>query len=187
MNTTEIKIRKLENDTNNPAPLLAQFGGQTAPQRAYIEFDCENKAVHAAYNPEVGSNGAVPMDVWHRRALRFTCPNNQDAEYYNDLMADLLPTLEKILSGYESVWDGSNYIGKYTDEAEAAIEEAEKECAYDPGEGYALWSAADWFAGMDFDSLLTIVARELVLSAMSDHAILDDDDVEEYLKEQFEG
>jgi hypothetical protein len=115
-----VDITIIEIDLNNPNYLHFQYQGQCNPQPCYIELDCENEEMTADYNSEIG-NG-VPGKVWHDRILRFSIPCI-NSEAANALMKSLLPLAEKIVDGYECIWNGSNHIGTFTEEAQEAREE----------------------------------------------------------------
>lgn len=100
-------------------PLYVQYAGQSQPQGAYIALDCRDGQVWADYNGEVGN--AVPMDVWHGHVQRFSVPASTDGRTINWLMDTLRPEFATIASGYEEVWDGSNHVARFGDEAEAAL------------------------------------------------------------------
>jgi len=105
--------------------IYRQYDGQCQPQPCYIEIDLERDTIEASYNAEIGN--AVPMEVWHGLRRRYEIPCIFPATA-DELMAELLPLAERMAAGYECVWDGNNYIGELTDDAQAASDEIERIC-----------------------------------------------------------
>lgn len=129
------------------AELHLQYRGQTSPQDVFVELDCEERTLHAQANGEIGN--AVPARVWHRRALRWGIPA-LTADAANDLLERIAPIAAEVCEGYESHWNGSNHVGRYSADAEAAIEAIEALCEAAGGEGEELtaWDAEEWIGGI---------------------------------------
>jgi hypothetical protein len=130
--------------------LHCQYPGQTSAQPVHVELDCrEEGALSASYNPEIGSG--VPETVHARFVLRWTIPALK-ADAANELLAKIAPLAERIVSGFDEVWNGSNFVGDFDDDADDACEDIEALCdkARGAGEDEALsvWQAADWYAGV---------------------------------------
>lgn len=84
-----------------------------------------------------------PMDEFHGTATAFSLPSNVDASDLARWVREKLS--EKIIeinNGYEEVWDGSNYVGKFVEdeEIEAMIENAPTLS----GDNAGLWDVSDW-------------------------------------------
>jgi len=120
-----MKITEL--DEANPAALHCHYDGQIEAQPVYIEIDPEAGTVSADCNGEIGN--AIPMNVYHGRIMRVGIPC-LTASAANRLMRDLLPLVEKLAAGYTCEWDGSNNVGRLTDEAMAALEAIQYRCMY---------------------------------------------------------
>ena len=114
--------------------IYCQYDGQCQPQDCYIEIDLDNSKIEASYNGEIGN--AVPMAVWHNRISRYEIPCIFPATA-DELMKELLPLAERMEAGYESIWDGSNYVGSLTEDAQAASDEIERICQEVEGEDCA--------------------------------------------------
>lgn len=98
------------------APVFCQYAGQCNPQPAYLSFDPSAEgdiALHADYSGEIGN--AVPVDVWHRRILRFRISPLSSRESLLALADDakLEALLEAVRAAYSCNWDGNNYVGTY--------------------------------------------------------------------------
>ena len=161
--------------------LYGQFDGQTERQDCYIWLDCESATVGANYNGEIGN--AVPSDVYHGLVRRYYLPYPIYASAANNLMAKIAPLAERVCGGFEVVWDGTNRIGKLSDDALLAESEIEHliEQSLDEADAIKAWNAADWLQETD---PLT-VAEELGITAdMSEDDVLalEKDAVELYLE-----
>lgn len=112
-------ILELHGDT----PLFCQYGGQYNPQSAYLYLD-ENGNVSADYDPNIG--GGMGVDVWHGRTIRWSLPWFLSAQtIIKAVKGDLLPLLKRVHEGHDDIWDGNNYVGRLTCDAEIAKEEIE--------------------------------------------------------------
>jgi hypothetical protein len=124
--------------------LYHQYPGQTASQEVYAELDCEEKTLRLDWNGEIGN--AVPFSVWHRRILRFSVPGALMSDAAKELLDRITPLAQTVIDGYSCEWDGSNHVGRYTDEAEEACDEIRDVCAtVDSSDIYSEWDPADWF------------------------------------------
>ena len=122
--TAQLTIKSL--DESRPHQLFEQYAGQTKPQRAYIALDLRDGTMTAGYNPEIGN--AIPMDVWQGLIRRWYMPPFA-AETANRIMQDMAELAQRVLDGAEILWDGngSNMIGRLTDDAQAAVKEIGQE------------------------------------------------------------
>ena len=109
---------KIQIPNRKQKPVFFQYQGQCAPQYAYLEFDpmtpaTEEIVLTADYSGEIG-NG-VPHDVWHNLILRIGIPSDVTLKALNALKKDarLIGMLEQLREGYDQVWDGNNYVGKF--------------------------------------------------------------------------
>ena len=124
-----VTIKKLS--TVDQDYLAFSYPQQCQAQPCYIELDCEDETLEADYSSEIGN--AVPAYVWNNRAIRFRIPA-LTADAANSLMEDLLERCQKIVDGYENVWDGNNYVGKFTVEAQELIDALHYELQYYEGD-----------------------------------------------------
>lgn len=103
------------------APLYCKYDGQSNPQPAYVELDCRGCGeIIADYNAGVGND--IPFYYYHDLAVRWAISPETSGKSLKELLADenFINLCERILSGFEEVWDGNNYVGKYSDDAETA-------------------------------------------------------------------
>ena len=100
--------------------LYCHYPGQSDPQRAYIELDVRTLRLSARYNGEIGT--AVPMDVYYGYRKRWEIPILTGAAA-TELMLSIVPLATRIVAGYTKIWNGNNYVARYTDDAHTAIEE----------------------------------------------------------------
>ena len=109
---------KIQIPNKKRKPVFCQYDGQCFPQYAYLEFDpmtpaTEEIVLIADYSGEIG-NG-VPHDVWHNLIVRIGVPSEVTLKALNTLRKDekLIGMLEELREGYDQVWDGNNYVGKF--------------------------------------------------------------------------
>jgi hypothetical protein len=109
---------KIQIPNRKQKPVFFQYQGQYAPQYAYLEFDpmtpaTEEIVLTADYSGEIG-NG-VPSDVWHNLILRIGIPSDVTLKALNVIKKDerLVSMLEELREGYDQVWNGSNWVGKF--------------------------------------------------------------------------
>lgn len=135
-----------DNLRGHVAPLYRRYPQQSQPQPAYITIT-EDGDVSAGHSGEVGD--AVPMAVWHHRTLRVPV----HAAMLGDALADLLESaearalLERIHAGHSIEWDGSNHVGRLSDDARAALDDLHT-LVRDAGEDTSMlaevWTADAW-------------------------------------------
>lgn len=118
-------------ECTKPAELYRRYPGQTSPQNCYIELDLRNRTLLADYDSEVG--GAVPISVYHGFERRYPIPVLTSAAA-NDLMQQIRPLAERILSDWEEEWDGNNMKAVLGDDAQAAEAEIENTLGVDSSE-----------------------------------------------------
>lgn len=109
---------KIHTHNRRRQPVFCQYKGQCFPQPAYLEFDPMTNAgeeivLTADYSGAIG-NG-VPMDVWHNLILRFGVPSQVTLKALSALKKDerMISMLEELREGYDQVWNGSNWVGKF--------------------------------------------------------------------------
>jgi hypothetical protein len=57
------------------------------------------------------------MAVWHNLELRFSVLATVSGKALTDFCQDHAQFFERICNGFESVWDGNNYVGRYSPDA----------------------------------------------------------------------
>jgi hypothetical protein len=138
MKMSDVTVTVIE--TKSEYDLHCHYSGQTQRQGCYIELDCPNKTLSAHYNSEIGN--AIPFSVYHGHDQWFGI-NLMRGSTADALMEEILPLAQRVVDGYDSVWNGSNHIAKFTDDAQNAIDEIEAIC--DSAEGdLEVWDAGDW-------------------------------------------
>lgn len=125
--------------------LYHKYPGQTAPQDAYLGLDCETGVLSCDYRVEVGSG--LPAAVWNGHYQRWDIPHLTPAAA-NQLMADVLALAQRVMAGYESVWNGQTFGAQFTVDAVAAMEAIAELCEaenFDEGSLLTVWEADAWF------------------------------------------
>lgn len=101
-------------------PVYAQFSGQCMPQPAYLELDIRDGSLDADYSGDIGN--AVPGAVWHDLVLRFKLGPETTAGQIEKIINDNKDLFQSILDGSESHWNGSNWVGKFSESAQELID-----------------------------------------------------------------
>lgn len=127
-----MKKKKAEAETEIKVVIggtYCKYDGQNRPQRSMLELDCEKAVLRTTFNPSVGVE-AVSSDVWHGHVKRWDIAALLP-HVCRELCDEVLPLCRTIIDGYEGVWDGNNYVAKFTEEAQDAKEAVERICRSD--------------------------------------------------------
>lgn len=198
-----MKIKTVcKTDEDGIFPVYAKYKNQTESQSAFVELDLKNKLLSADYSSNIGST--IPMYVYHRHAIRFPILSQTTKDTINDLLDEIEPLANRVLGGYESVWNGNNYVGKFTDDAADAIEIIERICEDIPSRDvYERCDVYDWYQWVEDDIKIKIktaetaeeIAKELWDELQDDLAgdiainnvvpDFDQSDIENYLEHRF--
>lgn len=117
------QVRSIFNSTDK-FPVYSHYAGQILPQPAFISLDCRTGEVSADYSGEIGN--AVPSTVWHGLELRFTINSMATADDITTMIEDNMSRFQAIVDGFEDVWNGNNWVGRFTDEAQRHIDELQE-------------------------------------------------------------
>jgi hypothetical protein len=167
--------------------LFLKYDGQINPQDTFVELDCDEKTLTAKANES--TSFSVPESVFNGCVLRFPC-SCLKIDAANALLDEALSLAQKIVDGYKSVWDGSNWKGKYTAEAQRAITELKRLCwdfgyledliTYeDAKDYYSDWEDELGVTANTTDEELEAIADELRSEAEVDILL----DLDEYLRD----
>ena len=117
-----LNFDQIESIREEKAPLYSQYPQQLQPQPAYIYLR-ENGVVEADYTGEIGN--ARPADEWHGRTLTWRITPYLSGSAIHNLIHgdDVKPLLERVHAGHDTEWNGNNYIGTLTADAESAYEQ----------------------------------------------------------------
>jgi hypothetical protein len=121
--------------------LYHQYPRQSNPQPCYVELDCRTGELTADYNSEIGN--AVPASVYHGHTRRWAIPI-LGADAANELLQAIAPLAERVLAGYDSVWNGNNLVAELTPGAADAIDRIQAACEEtfdDESGGLEAWEA----------------------------------------------
>lgn len=142
------------------APLYQKYPGQLAAQPAYVAL--VNGELSAEASPEIGN--AVPMNVHHGIALRWSVDNALTGDQVTALLAELEPLAKRVTAGLTVDWNGHNHVGTLDADAQAASDEIEKLCAF--AEGAAeIWQVADWLPNETVDDMVKLGATAAEIAA----------------------
>lgn len=130
--------------------LHRQYAGQSAPQPCYVSLDCDSGTLSASYNPEIGN--ALPFAVYHGHVQRWSIPALK-ADVVNALLREIAPLAERMIAGYERVWDGHNHVAEFSEDADEADDAIVALCNRvtedaDEHSTVQVWDASEWFGGI---------------------------------------
>lgn len=98
------------------------YQGQCNPQGRFFEIDADG-LVEVDVNPEIGN--AVPSKVCNGELQRISIPHGMSRKqiigFYNDNRSDF----KAVVDGLSVKWNGSNHVGRLTEDARAAMERLE--------------------------------------------------------------
>ena len=163
---TQITIHRPSPDAG-PLPLYKHYPSQSSPQPTYIELECDDGNLLADYRAEIG-NGVSPAE-YHRCTLTWDIPSAMDLAGINALLDEIAPYAQQIIDGYEHAWDGSNYVGVYSREAQDTIDLVADICRRaDATSAYEIYAVDDWFCSdpATREELLSIPADEIDAQAV---------------------
>lgn len=134
------------------------------PQAVFVELNCDSRILSAEVDGDIGG---MPIRVWEQRRLRWSI-RPMSAAAANDLLANIKPLAERIVDGYELEWDGTDYVGAHSDDAQEAREAIEWLCAESTSD-FRVVDASDWYAG--FGSLRQQADHFRITAASTDEEL----------------
>jgi hypothetical protein len=92
------------------------------------------------------NDNSTPMDEWNNLVLTWSVNNYPSEADMREWIADNMDAFTTICDGFEAHWDGSNIVGRYTDEARAVAESIEFLFDNDGGpiNYYEFWTVESW-------------------------------------------
>jgi len=158
-----------------------------------IEFDPREDKVNIY---DWHGNGQT-MTSYLRQTLFLGSANHANFADLDELVEfleseDTQETLRIIAAGHEIEWDGSNHVGRLTDEARGLLEQLDEKITEVLNQLPSFWSADKWFNGVDVVKEM-IRAEADIESYASDEAHkaspdirLDEEEVARYLTRKLE-
>lgn len=130
--------------------LHRQYAGQHKAQPCYVSLDCASGRLTAEHDPEIGN--AVPFVVYHGHVQRWSIPALK-ADVVNALLREIAPLAERMIAGYERVWDGHNHVAEFSEDADEADDAIVALCNRvtedaDEHSTVQVWDASEWFGGI---------------------------------------
>lgn len=128
------------------APLYEKYPSQINAQPAFLQLNPESKTVSFGITYTPGPPYGTPMEVFHGHVLRWHVHNELTVRGCDDLVADLMPLLERIVAGHEVVWNGSNHVGRLNNDATDANESVDQFCeqASETYDCVDVWPVGTW-------------------------------------------
>jgi hypothetical protein len=147
MESQKLDIREYKDEK---LPVYCKYNGQFQAQPAYISLDVDGE-VRARYNGNIGSGTTVRH--WHGLEIHWSIPANMTGEQIDMFIEEIKPLLEKVYDGHTEVWDGNNYVGKLTEEAEDAKHEIDYLCHQLSGD-IEIWGVSDWLQNVVYKDIV---------------------------------
>lgn len=101
-------------------PTFDHYQNTGAPTQTELWYDPRSNEVQV--RQECKTNSTL-LDVYHGNILTCHLDGHPREEDVRQVIEDSEDLLERVRNGYESHWDGSNLVGKYTADAKKAWEE----------------------------------------------------------------
>lgn len=149
---------------------------------AYLYFNPEERRLWFETRNRFEDSG-IPMEVWHGMILRWRLPLSTDGEALSGAIADgeFDNLLDRIVAGFSSEWDGSNWVGRFSEDAVSAREEIYERLNGFVDNAIGVWEADEWLLhtpneelglspGMT-DEELEELAKKLEREAEEEHGI----------------
>src|SRR5690606_1337591 len=115
-------------------------------EAAYLYFNPEKQRIWFETRNRF-EDSSIPMEVWNGMILRWRLPLSTDGEALSGAIADgeFDDLLDRIVAGFSSEWDGSNWVGHLSQDAVSA-----REAMYERINGFVdnaigVWEADEWF------------------------------------------
>lgn len=181
-------------DKSKKAPLFHQYPGQLQPQPAHIQLAPESRTVSADWSGEIGGY-TIPTRVWNDLELRFAVPANVRGDALVEFCEQHDELFARICDGFREEWNGSDLVGKYNDDALAAIDEIKRLIEAEMSDElvdvttiagfYAESSLSEiWPDGKTLDEAATALAELAKTEAPDEVEVLgDEDDAREFILE----
>jgi hypothetical protein len=129
-------------DLSKQAALACWYPSQTAPQPVCFELDCDTGDLRLIYDPEIGPG--IPVGVYHGRVRRYYVSSIPSAFQAIEWLGQAAEYAEDVIRGYKLVWNGSNHVGVFDEDARNA-DTAFELWARELDDGYIeYWDTLDW-------------------------------------------
>lgn len=117
MENNKVRISEVKEKTE----LYCHYDGQYEAQQVFIELDPSEGSVTMRHSELIG--GGLSIATANGLIREYAVRGIPTAERANEIMEELLPLFERVCTGFESRWDGSNWVGQLSADAEEAEEE----------------------------------------------------------------
>ena len=128
MTTLNINI----SESSKRFPIYAQYADQHQHQPCGLQLNLKTGELTDFCSGEIGN--AVPTGVWHDTVIRFNVNPFIMREGLIALAEEHSESFQMILDTSEIVWNGSNEVGRLSDDAKHFIEEWDLNCFGNDGE-----------------------------------------------------
>lgn len=121
--------------------------------RIYLEIDWVDHTVDVNTSLSMDRN-SISLREYHGRLTRIRLSNSVDARGLREEIDEYLPTIEGISESYDEHWDGNNWIGSLSYDAEErlmSIGEKLQNSLSELDMGYT--DACDWYSPLDIKEI----------------------------------
>ncbi len=141
---------KFDAATADRFPAYAKYPGQMQPQPAFIELETSDGELTVDYSGEIGN--AVPGNIYHGIDLRWDITPEAKSGDISTAIDCLTDLFQQVLDGHSVSWDGKNYVGRLTEEAQEASEKIQREldAMLSGNEGGLIESLHQWIEQQPF-------------------------------------
>lgn len=116
-----MKISIIKGHGNGKAPVLKHYVHDLYYRPAFISLDCKQGVMVAEYS----ACDASTADEWHGHVRRYEISPFATGRQINALFTEIAPLAQQLLDGYESVWNGNNFVAELDQDAQNAEEQIE--------------------------------------------------------------
>lgn len=124
-----------------------KYEGQFKAQPVKIFLDCDNNTMKV----ETCVDDCWTNAVQNNLTLRFDINNKLSGCLINKLLDEIAPYVDKLRDGFDTKWNGHNYIGVFNDDYDELSDKIENICDSYDNDSYdndlEVWDAEDYFNG----------------------------------------
>lgn len=129
MTTTTTLTASIAGLTNERGRILLSRDPYDGAPRSWNELNLvieEDGDVTVETRSRYGSSDGITMDRWHNRTLTYRLARSEhgataiDAGLLTAWIEDQHPLIDRIVAGHSTEWNGSNYVGRLTEDARDA-------------------------------------------------------------------
>lgn len=128
--------------------------------RTFLNLDPRDRTVWISQEYRTNS---MSMDEWHDLILTWEIKSYPLESDMRQWLEESMESLKTICDGFESVWNGHNHVGRYSDDAKNQVAAITYELDNDggPRNYYEYWTVASWLEGCRSEISAAMTDEEL--------------------------